>query len=896
MRFSRVTNALTVTCLGIIGIMALTPPAACLLQDPGNEAELIVIVPDEFAAAVAPLEQLREGEGIETEIVLLSEVLSEFGGGCADTMAIRNFLLYAFENWRSMPRYILLAGDADSGGAEGPIPAPREITERNGLTPYDDWYVQLDADDLPDAAIGRIPMTNATDMASVVDKLVEYASVGPPGGENPIVTFLLTDSANISGVSQELIRWWGRHLAGDYAYAVADTVVLRSGTLIGDPPLSCTECMPAMVDAIDAGTLILHHIGVSSSDGSSWRDFIDIDEGGNFTVYDLSNAGRYPLVINSNCGTGRFTNNWTVSQELLSGADCGAIAVIAPTRNSDPNPAGYFAEDLYDELLLGKHTVGECLLLAKHRFGEDWGWLDWQAREMELFGDPSFSLPLPQDVPDPLTQLFVDFEINETGCQQNVLASSSNLSNPDSRARVRQGIIGDVAPNTGRRMYEVRAQAENPGTGCYAEWDVLDLISEGGLRISIDRLGVGEVTARYLRFWINVPSCPASGGFSVGGRLRSGDTLWSSTFALTDQYGRYLAPGGATGATDGWEERYIDLAPAMGDTLDSIVIGYQDVSGVAGQALAFVDGIEIRERWHGTDPTCHNLVLNASMGWDSDGDRVADAWGDSLLQPGERAADRTTHDSRTGISSAVIFNSDNADDIAVQAIACDMDTWHRLQYFLKYTTPTRVRATITEVSSDEVVASFRDSAGSDWTENVHWFKSSNTGRMHRLAFLPEQKRRPVLIDDVRVTTMDCLHSSVEVLGLGADSRDYAVMLEWAASYHRVVGEFHTSGWIDVYRSEDGGVNYEHVGSRHITAAWPTTQDCWFLDSGLPSGETFHYILRGGIGGEWGPVTGTPTHPPKTPPAVIIPPLGAGELPATSHVPAVTVGIPTPSLL
>ena len=154
------------------------------LTSSGNGADVIVIGPSQFRTGLLPLLAARVREGLRADFVDVEDVYDEFHYGELDPRAIRDFLRFAYQNWLPpAPAFILLAGDASydfkdylGTGNTGLIPAPQVTTDYLGFTgPSDSWYACIDGDDeVPDLAIGRLPVRTVEELNEAVDKILTY--------------------------------------------------------------------------------------------------------------------------------------------------------------------------------------------------------------------------------------------------------------------------------------------------------------------------------------------------------------------------------------------------------------------------------------------------------------------------------------------------------------------------------------------------------------------------------------------------------------------------------------------------------------------------------------------------------------------------------------------------
>lgn len=178
---------------------AVTHADAANLYERGA-GDYLLIAPQAFIPAMAPLIALRQSQGLEVVVAPLEAVNDAFNGGRKSPYAIKRFIRYAYDNWDA--RFVLLVGD----GSEDPqnfsgvsskdwVPTQRVLGPVIVSVPSesfleavvcDPWYVWcVDCTDpsaaskVPDLFIGRLPVNSATEAAAVASKLVAYENVTP---------------------------------------------------------------------------------------------------------------------------------------------------------------------------------------------------------------------------------------------------------------------------------------------------------------------------------------------------------------------------------------------------------------------------------------------------------------------------------------------------------------------------------------------------------------------------------------------------------------------------------------------------------------------------------------------------------------------------------------------
>ena len=235
-------------------------------------------------------------------------------------------------------------------------------------TASDDWFADLDADGLPDLAVGRLPARTVAEADVMVSKLVGYEAWGGVGGQALLVADR-NDDYNFEAMNAQV-----RALLPD---AMTVQEVLRGQT-------DDAAARAAIMDGIDEGPLLVNYIGHGSVE--IWRGNLLTSS----AAGGLTNGRPLPLVVSMTCLNGFFHDLYSESlAEALMKADGGAVAVWASSGLTYPYGQAAMNRELLRLLFGGAQspTLGEAVMQAKLATEDQDVRRTWI-----LFGDPTMRI------------------------------------------------------------------------------------------------------------------------------------------------------------------------------------------------------------------------------------------------------------------------------------------------------------------------------------------------------------------------------------------------------------------------------------------------------------------------------------------------------------------------
>ncbi len=386
--------------------LLLFPAPLLLLLAVARADGILVIAPDEFVPALKAWKEHREKQGMKVTVKPPAADLREEVRGAGG------------------PSYVLLLGDVKHVPCTYAAADTIRVWERDTRIATDNHAADLDGDEIPDVAIGRIPADSREEAEAMLGKIVAYETSRDFGTWRRRVNVV----AGIAGFGKwedSLIENASTMLLKEEIPAAYDLHVTWANppSPFCPPPAAVAE---TVVERFNEGALFVTYMGHGSPrslDRVRWGDraypIFDEDH-----VEMLAARRGAPIAYLCCCSTGHFDGNPDCLAEFLLRQPGGPVAVIASSRVSMPYSNGVLSKEMLGALFR-EHaaTVGDMLRIAKRRliepregdklretvdaFGAQWkrgdgAYLAKERREhlwlYNLMGDPSMRLPRTTEV------------------------------------------------------------------------------------------------------------------------------------------------------------------------------------------------------------------------------------------------------------------------------------------------------------------------------------------------------------------------------------------------------------------------------------------------------------------------------------------------------------------
>ena len=305
-----------------------------------QKPSILYILPSNSTNLMSTLNQLINWRHKSGYIV---NTVSTSTTGTSNT-SIKNYIQNAYETWDNPPEFVALVGDAS-----GSYSISTYFDNWSGYNGEGDHpYSQLEGNDLfPEVLIGRISFGSTTELATIVNKTIQYET-NPYMGENWFTRACMVGDPSISGISCVITNEVARQyleVNGNYN----DVRTVYSGSF-----------PTQMVNNLNDGLTFFNYRGYYGVSGFNSGH-----------ISGLNNGFKLSIATVITCGTGSFASGTSLSETFIRAGTPsqpkGAVASIG-TATLGTHTMFNNAVDLgfyYGALVEGLETPSAALARGK---------------------------------------------------------------------------------------------------------------------------------------------------------------------------------------------------------------------------------------------------------------------------------------------------------------------------------------------------------------------------------------------------------------------------------------------------------------------------------------------------------------------------------------------------
>ncbi len=318
----------------------------------------LVIASDSLLESANELAAYRESRGYRTRVLTRSDVLgSEVASTAKWENMARGKIKQAFTALGGAETlFVVLVGDAESDSEVGftrPLPVVQCENVLTDICYTDNRIADMDGDNIPDVAIGRIAAKTDAEVRAYLDKVKAHEASYSPGLWNRRVSIYVGEA----GFSPEIDA-----MLETFTFMGLDRVS-HAFDIIGaydseNSNYYYTPFHEKVVDLINGGSLMTVYIGHGNA---GWTQGLEYDDLG-----EIECANRLPVMVFLACLNGDFSNNSDTIAEGMLRLENGPVAVFAASDESHPVGNAVLAYEV-TRVGLGERpaTVGEMFMRTK---------------------------------------------------------------------------------------------------------------------------------------------------------------------------------------------------------------------------------------------------------------------------------------------------------------------------------------------------------------------------------------------------------------------------------------------------------------------------------------------------------------------------------------------------
>ncbi|WP_407457512.1 C25 family cysteine peptidase [Fibrobacter sp.] len=381
------------------------------LSRPNSKLEYLIITPAEFAAPAKSLAEFRSDGSASatyaTSVVAVEDIYNRYTGGRMSPVAIRNYISYVYSVCPNL-RYVLLIGAAtyDYRGFNSKLSATYMPSFEKEDAVVEDFFAALDSGEIClygkydlDVALGRLPVSSASELSAYIEKVKDYEKRGVMDFSDWRSTLLHTaDDARNNGATdntehtkfqEEVVR-----SIDEMSKLKGERWNFKKIYLLEYPEDAAGQKKDAaenFINILNQGALFTTYFGHGSKTDWAAEGLLKPSY-----ISKLSNKGRYTILASFSCTVGRFDegNARSLSEEFLLTPHVGSIASIGATRETFADYNSKFGKNLLLNALTNNgETIGMAMLSTKREVGLDTSRQRYNNERYVLLGEPVIQMP-----------------------------------------------------------------------------------------------------------------------------------------------------------------------------------------------------------------------------------------------------------------------------------------------------------------------------------------------------------------------------------------------------------------------------------------------------------------------------------------------------------------------
>ena len=332
--------------------------------------DYMIVAADGLAVSARRYRDFRQAAGFNVDLAMVGDIVGDATDASSASARILDHVRARYQARDSKrPMYLLLLGDAQATwpGDHSGVPAGTwHATAGSASVASDNVFADMDGDDVPDIAVGRITADSDAEADLVRAKVAAYETTHEIGTWDRRLN-IFASTSGLGAIADVAIE--------NLVYAITEAIpydddVIMTYARQSSPYVYVPEQFSDQVySLINEGSLLVAYVGHGSQDGFATLDW----NGTSFPILDTGHlekiavTHRSPILVFVACSTGAFAGAECVSERILAQANA-PTAILSSTEISDPYANAIFIYEVSQAFTSARaRTVGEAFLQAKQR-------------------------------------------------------------------------------------------------------------------------------------------------------------------------------------------------------------------------------------------------------------------------------------------------------------------------------------------------------------------------------------------------------------------------------------------------------------------------------------------------------------------------------------------------
>ncbi|MDD3965783.1 MAG: C25 family cysteine peptidase [Candidatus Neomarinimicrobiota bacterium] len=464
------------------------------------QGDYLIVTHKDFYEKARELAEHKQEMGFTPAIYELERIYDEYNYGNESPYAIKNFLTEAYEQWTVRPHYVLFIGDT---GTKNSLPVIRyQSSGAIGAIIAENWFVDIDDDFMLEMSLGRLPVSTAEQLDSIIAKIKIFDRMEMPEQA-------MNRTALLTGPEPEFKRQMKDYInTVSPDYVQSDRLYLYDSHVTGDFDAG-VYATDTLVKFINDGVYCINYLGHGG--GYTWDNYVLP-----YSAFEEFN-GQTPFIVNSlTCFTNTFSNNNAIGEMFIRHPRAG-VSVLSSTGYGWINSNYYIYDKLMRYLYEENMSHGEAVRYALAHyffstFGKNANFIDQvEGRivykyfrkslfyQMCILGDPSVRFPqIQKDAQAQVSPLSVSSgqNIEITPAQSGILGGMADLT--VMRGEERKYPLQQKIPlrfNAGKAAFVMPPLQEDQHAGIlqFSYWDNSGKVYAGKQHMAYDAPHISEL-------------------------------------------------------------------------------------------------------------------------------------------------------------------------------------------------------------------------------------------------------------------------------------------------------------------------------------------------------------------------------------------------------------------